>query len=57
MKAIKCDLPYAEQIEIHPMADLHLGDPQSDYKSIIEKIEYKNKKYGELNCFSVFFNI
>lgn len=43
MKAIKCDLPYAEQIEIHPMADLHLGDPQSDYKSIIEKIEYIQK--------------
>ena len=40
MKAIRCDLPYAEQIEIHPMADLHLGDPHSDYKAIVERIEH-----------------
>lgn len=40
MKAIRCDLPYAERIEIHPMADLHLGDPHSDYKSIVQRIEY-----------------
>ena len=40
MKAIKCDLPYHEQIEIHPMADLHIGDSQCDYKSILERIEY-----------------
>ena len=43
MKAIKCDLPFAESIEIHPMADLHIGDPQSDYKSILERIEYIRK--------------
>lgn len=40
MKAIKCDLPYAEQIEIHPMSDLHIGDAHCDYKSILERIEY-----------------
>ena len=40
MKAIKCDLPYAEVIEIHPMADLHIGDSVCDFKSIMERIEY-----------------
>lgn len=40
MKPIKCDLPFAEVIEIHPMADLHIGDSQCDYKLILEKIEY-----------------
>lgn len=40
MKAIRCDLPYAEQIEIHPMADLHIGDSMCDFKAIMEKIEY-----------------
>jgi predicted phosphodiesterase len=40
MKVIKNDLPYAEVIEILPMADLHIGDSLSDYKSIMDKIEY-----------------
>ena len=40
MKAIKCDLPYAETIELHPMADLHLGDPHSDYREIVARIEH-----------------
>lgn len=40
MKAIKCDLPFAESIEVHPMSDLHLGDIHSDFKSIMEKIEH-----------------
>ena len=40
MKAIRCNLLYAEQIEIHPMADLHLGDIHSDFKAIMEKIEH-----------------
>lgn len=40
MKAIKCDLPFAEVIEIHPMADLHIGDRMCDFKSIMERIEY-----------------
>lgn len=45
MKSIKCDLPYAETIEIHPMADLHIGDSQCDFKLILEKIEHiKNTK-------------
>ena len=40
MKVIKCDLPYAEQIEILPMADLHIGDGLCDYKGITDRIEY-----------------
>lgn len=40
MKAIRCDLPYAETIEVHPMADLHIGDPNADFKLIQERIEY-----------------
>jgi predicted MPP superfamily phosphohydrolase len=40
MKAIKCDLPFAEVIEIHPMADLHIGDSMCDFKDIMERIEY-----------------
>jgi predicted phosphodiesterase len=40
MKAIRCDLPYADVIEIHPMADLHIGDSQCDYKLVLERIEY-----------------
>lgn len=40
MKVIKCDLPYFEDIEIHPMSDLHIGDALCDYKSIRERIEH-----------------
>lgn len=40
MKVIRCDLPYAEVIEVHPMSDLHIGDMQCDYKNILERIEY-----------------
>lgn len=40
MKAIKCDLPFAETIEIHPMADLHIGDSMCDFKSVMERIAY-----------------
>lgn len=40
MKVIKCDLPYAGSIEIVPMSDLHLGDPHSDYRRIMERIDY-----------------
>lgn len=40
MKVIKCDLPYAESIELHPMSDLHIGDSLCDYKSILERIEH-----------------
>ena len=43
MKAIKCDLPFAETIEIHPMADLHIGDSMCDFKSVMERIEYIRK--------------
>ena len=40
MKAIKCNLPYEESIEVHPMADMHIGDSMSDYKLIMERIEH-----------------
>ena len=40
MRAIKCDLPYADTIEIHTMADLHIGDAHCDYKGILERLEY-----------------
>ena len=40
MKAIKCDLPYAEQIELHVMADRHFGDPHSDYRATVDSIEH-----------------
>lgn len=40
MRVIKCDLPYADKIEIHPMADLHIGDAHCDYKGILERLEY-----------------
>lgn len=43
MKAIKCDLPFAEVIEIHTLSDLHIGDSMCDYKSILERIEYIRK--------------
>ena len=43
MKPIRCDLPYAETIEIHPMADLHIGDSLSDAKLITERLEYIKK--------------
>lgn len=40
MKTIRCDLPYAERIEIHPMSDLHIGDAHYDHKSIMARIEH-----------------
>ena len=40
MKPIRGDLPYAESIEIYPMADLHIGDNNCDFKLIMERIEY-----------------
>lgn len=40
MKAFKCNLPYAEKIEIHPMSDLHIGDMNCDYKLIMQRIEH-----------------
>ena len=43
MKAIKCDLPFAEYIELHTLADLHLGDMCCDFKLIQERIEYIRK--------------
>lgn len=49
MKCIKCDLPFAEQIEIDPMGDLHIGDLTCDFKSIMERIE-RIEKTPNLYC-------
>ena len=49
MKAIRCDLPFAERIEIDPMGDLHIGDNMCDYKSIMERIE-RIKETPNLYC-------
>jgi UDP-2,3-diacylglucosamine pyrophosphatase LpxH len=40
MKVIRCDLPYADVIELYPLSDLHLGDVHCDYRAIMERIEY-----------------
>ena len=40
MKAIRCDLPGDGIVEIHPMADLHIGDLMCDFKAVLRKIEY-----------------
>ena len=41
MKAIKADLPReVDKIEVHPLADLHIGDFMCDFKSIMDEIEY-----------------
>lgn len=40
MKTIRCDLPFEEVIELHPMADLHIGDVQCDFKAVMERIEH-----------------
>lgn len=40
MKCIKCELPDFEKIEIHPLADLHIGDRMCDWKLIQERIEH-----------------
>ena len=49
MKAIRCDLPFAEQIAIDPLGDLHIGDSMCDYKSIMERIE-RIKNTDNLYC-------
>ena len=43
MKAIRCDLPYAETVELHTLADLHIGDRCCDFKLILERIEHIKK--------------
>jgi predicted MPP superfamily phosphohydrolase len=40
MKTIKCDLPYAEEIEVHPLSDVHLGDVHCDYKALRERLDH-----------------
>ena len=40
VKAIKCDLPYAERIEVYPLADQHIGDSGCDLQLVMETIEH-----------------
>lgn len=40
MKTIKCDLPEFDRIEIHPLADLHIGDRMCDWPLVKERLEY-----------------
>ena len=51
MKAIKADLSAdIQQIEIHPLADLHIGDMSCDFKAVLDELEYiKNTP----NCYCV----
>lgn len=51
MKAINADLPSElDRIEIHPLADLHIGDMCCEYKRILEELDYiKNTP----NCYCV----
>lgn len=51
MKPIKADLSKdLEAIEIHPLADLHIGDMSCDFKAILDELEYiKNTP----NCYCV----
>lgn len=51
MKAIKADLPKEfDKIEIHPLADLHIGDAMCNYKDIVKELEYIN---NTPNCYCV----
>lgn len=44
MKVLKHDLGDFEEIEILPIADLHLGDIRSDYKRIMGYLDYIKEK-------------
>lgn len=50
MKPIRCDLPHAENIEIVTFADEHIGDSNSDWKHLKDRIEYVEKTP---NCYCV----
>jgi hypothetical protein len=50
MKAIRCDLPYADKIEIVSFADEHMGDQNSDWKNLQQRIEYVEKTE---NCYCI----
>lgn len=41
MKPIRFDLPSeVDKVEIHPLADLHIGDSMCDFKAICDELEY-----------------
>lgn len=43
MKSIKIDLPDYNAIELHALSDLHIGDPLSDGKRILDTVDYIQK--------------
>ena len=50
MNVITCKLPDFDQLQILPLADLHLGDIHSDGKKILEWLDYiKNTE----NCYTI----
>lgn len=52
MKAIKCNLPQLDEIEIHTFADEHIGDEHCDLARLKERINYvanTNNAYCILN--------
>lgn len=51
MKSIRIDLPSElNEIELHPLSDLHLGDAMCNYKDILAELEYiKNTP----NCYCI----
>lgn len=51
MRFINADLPKElDKIEIHPLADLHIGDMCCEYKRILEELEYIK---STPNCYCV----
>ena len=41
MRSIKCELPKElDHVELHVFADEHMGDPHSDIKRLLQRIEY-----------------
>lgn len=51
MKSIKIDLPSdLRSIEIHPLADLHIGDMSCDFKAILDELDYIKRTP---NCYCV----
>ena len=51
MKSIKIDLPSdLKNIEIRPLADLHIGDMSCDFKAILDELDYIKRTP---NCYCV----
>ena len=54
MKPIKADLSKdLEATEIHPLADLQIGDMSCDFKAILDELEYIKKLQIVIACLTV----